>query len=429
MPNTGSIKYENISQNMSDGILIVGYDGTIRLENEIAADILEIDAEKLSGSTIASLMARSDKNDAFFQCLIDAVFTKQLVNEVIEYHTKEKTKYLRLVVSFLKSEEEDTGIIVVINDITELVELNKSNEELTNRLIRFVDQFVQLMITAIEKRSPYNANHTRNMVGYATKYLNTLEEAGKLGNPENRTPFLASVWLHDIGKLIIPLEIMDKPTRLGDSEKDVYYRIEMAILCERIRMLENPEETEDALEMIAKLEDASELILRVNKLGFLDDETYQKVIDVSKLKCLDSTGRKIPILDDYELESLCVRRGTLTDAERKVIQSHASYTRELLSQMEFDGIYENVPKWASQHHEYLDGTGYPDGIKAEDISWEVRILTIIDVYDALTADDRPYKPPVPPEKAFAILRSMADEGKIDKDILEEFIESNAWVKN
>ncbi len=194
-------------------------------------------------------------------------------------------------------------------------------------------------------------------------------------------------------------------------------------------MLENPEETEDALEMISKLENASELILRVNKLGFLDDETYQKVIDVSKLKCLDSTGRKIPILDDYELESLCVRRGTLTDAERKVIQSHASYTRELLSQMEFDGIYENVPKWASQHHEYLDGTGYPDGIKAEDISWEVRILTIIDVYDALTADDRPYKPPVPPEKAFAILRSMADEGKIDKDILEEFIESNAWVKN
>ncbi|MCR5543182.1 MAG: HD domain-containing protein [Eubacterium sp.] len=429
MPNTGSIKYENISQNMSDGILIVGYDGIIRLENEIAADILEIDAKKLTGNTIASLMAITDKNDDFFQCLIDAIFTKQVVNEVIEYHTKGKTKYLRLVVSFLKSEAENTGVIVVINDITELVELNKSNEELTNRLIRFVDQFVQLMITAIEKRSPYNANHTRNMVGYAIKFLNILEETGKLRNPENRTPFLASVWLHDIGKLIIPLEIMDKPTRLGDSEKDVYYRIELAILCERIRMLENPEETEDALEMIAKLEDASELILKVNKLGFLDDETYQKVIDVSKLKCLDSTGRKIPILDDYELESLCVRRGTLTDAERKVIQSHASYTRELLSQMEFDGIYENVPKWASQHHEYLDGTGYPDGIKAEDISWEVRILTIIDVYDALTADDRPYKPPVPPEKAFAILRSMADEGKIDRDILEEFIASNAWVKD
>ena len=151
MPNTGSIKYENISQNMSDGILIVGYDGIIRLENEIAADILEIDAKKLTGNTIASLMAITDKNDDFFQCLIDAIFTKQVVNEVIEYHTKGKTKYLRLVVSFLKSEAENTGVIVVINDITELVELNKSNEELTNRLIRFVDQFVQLMITAIEK--------------------------------------------------------------------------------------------------------------------------------------------------------------------------------------------------------------------------------------------------------------------------------------
>ena len=112
----------------------------------------------------------------------------------------------------------------------------------------------------------------------------------------------------------------------------------------------------------------------------------------------------------------------------RIMESHVSLTAKLLSKMEFRGDYRKVPGWAGGHHELLDGSGYPEHLKADAIPWETRLLTIIDVYEALTADDRPYKPPMPPEKAFAILHEMADSGKIDAAIVTSFYESGAWKK-
>ena len=94
--------------------------------------------------------------------------------------------------------------------------------------------------------------------------------------------------------------------------------------------------------------------------------------------------------------------------------------------MEFRGDYKKVPLWAAGHHELLDGSGYPERLSGEDIPWETRLITIIDIYDALTAEDRPYKPPMKPEKAFAVLDDMAEQGKIDKTILNSFRSSEAW---
>ena len=125
---------------------------------------------------------------------------------------------------------------------------------------------------------------------------------------------------------------------------------------------------------------------------------------------------------------MTIVRGTLTADEQKIVESHVTFTRALLSKMAFHGVYENVPQWAAGHHELLDGSGYPDKLTAESIPWETRLLTIVDVYDALTAEDRPYKPPLPPEKAFAILRDMAAQGKVDSNILESFFNSGAWKK-
>ena len=114
--------------------------------------------------------------------------------------------------------------------------------------------------------------------------------------------------------------------------------------------------------------------------------------------------------------------------KRREIERHVEYTGSLLSKMVFEGDYEPVPRWASMHHELLDGSGYPDHVSGDQIPPEVRLLTILDVYDALTAEDRPYKPPMPAEKAFAILQDMADHGKLDGALLAEFRESGAWKK-
>ena len=146
------------------------------------------------------------------------------------------------------------------------------------------------------------------------------------------------------------------------------------------------------------------------------------------MECLRSDGTPTTLLTDSELDSITVEKGTLTAEERRIVESHVELTEKLLSTVEFRGCFAPVPEWATGHHEYLDGTGYPKQLRGEEIPWETRLLTIIEIYDALTADDRPYKPPTPPEEAFSILREMAEGGKLDSEILESFHESGVWNK-
>jgi len=126
------------------------------------------------------------------------------------------------------------------------------------------------------------------------------------------------------------------------------------------------------------------------------------------------------------VEELLIRKGTLTDGERKVMQGHASATRRILSQVKFPQAFAMVPDWASEHHELLGVTGYPQKMSGDLIPREVRLLTILDIFEALTAKDRPYKKPMSVERSLEILYSMAKEGSIDKEILDLFAESEAW---
>ena len=135
-----------------------------------------------------------------------------------------------------------------------------------------------------------------------------------------------------------------------------------------------------------------------------------------------------PWITKEELEQLLIRKGTLTDKERKIMQDHVEMTRRMLEQMEFGEDYKDVVTFASQHHERLNGSGYPRGIRADETSREVRLLVIIDVFEALTARDRPYKNPMPEEKALGILYRMAENGEIDMEILRWFEASQAWTE-
>ena len=110
------------------------------------------------------------------------------------------------------------------------------------------------------------------------------------------------------------------------------------------------------------------------------------------------------------------------------MESHVVVTGRILSQVHFPRSYSRVPQWATAHHELLNGRGYPDHKTAADIPREVRLLTILDVFEALTARDRPYKKPMPTEKALAILDSMVQEGSLDEEVLSLFKESRAWEK-
>lgn len=463
--------FEQLLENLTDGIFLVGYDGHIRMENNVASHILDFGDEALAGKTIVDLISENSKNDAFFECITLAVFKKEKINDLVPYFRQDGERLLRLSVSPLRDREENIAALVTFSDVTELTDLGRKNEELNKKILDFLDRFVQVLIGAIDKRSHFNATHTKKMVAYITKYLDYLEREGRGVDPNKKGPILSSVWMHDVGKLVIPLNILEKPNRLAEKIKEVRHRAEVSIMHERIiiaactgvsdenadigkdedglldvlsestewinleesaRRLAKSDKLSDlakeAQERIKELEDALRFVEDVNDRGFIDEETQKRIEDISKIQCHTFSGEYIDFLDDYDVEALTVQKGNLTQAERQVVNSHVVETREILTALGFEGPFKDVPEWAGNHHEYLDGSGYPKGISGEQISWEARLLTIVDIYDALTAEDRPYKPPIPEDRAFDILRGMADDGKIDGDILKDFYESGAWKR-
>ena len=237
-----------------------------------------------------------------------------------------------------------------------------------------------------------------------------------------------SVRLHDIGKLITPLEIMDKKDRLADNYPRVMDRLDKIRLLIKIEYLQGMISETEKANCLQRVQEAKELIHTVNTIGFLTEELENRILDLATWTYMEEDGTKYPWITEDEKEKLLVRKGTLTEDERLIMQSHVEMTQRMLEQMEFGDEYKDVVTFASQHHERLDGSGYPRGIDADKICREVRLLVILDVFEALTARDRPYKKAMPVERAFGILYQMAEQREIDHGILEWFEESQAWVE-
>ena len=289
-----------------------------------------------------------------------------------------------------------------------------------------LNSFVRVMSTAIDARSPYNANHTRNMAKYAVKFVAWLKDSGLVEFDEAREKqFLMSVWLHDIGKLVVPLEVMDKENRLGPKITTVMNRFQVIGLQNEINYLNGSIDANEHDRRTEELRTTRELVEKADRAGFLSDDTLAAIHALKEVKANGAEG-ETPYITNGEINCLLVRKGTLTDEERQLMESHVIMTRRMLNEMSFPKSYRLITNWASSHHEYLNGSGYPDKLAGEAIPLEVRALTILDIYDALTAQDRPYKPSVPAEKAFAILTDMVTSGQIDGKLLELFKQSEAW---
>lgn len=348
-----------------------------------------------------------------------------------------------LVAPMLDNKDNCIGVLQLINgdfseDADKLIfafssfaAISLNNKLLTDEINNLFHSVVKMLVSAIDARSPYNANHTKSMARYGEKFLDyclSHDTSFKITEGE-KEPILMSIWLHDIGKLVIPLEIMDKPTRLGEAYYGLMRKLSIGILKEENEALKHPEDAANHLEKMEGLKNARESIKEINTVGFLTEEHKEKVEQLSHLKCLSEEGEEIDLLAPSEVEALSIVRGTLTDWERKIIESHVSYTRTMLNEMSFSKKYKSLNLFASSHHEFIDGSGYPDGLKGKEVPKEARLITIIDIFDALTAEDRPYKPPMPAEKAFFILEDMARNGKLDGGLLNLFIESKAWEKD
>ena len=166
----------------------------------------------------------------------------------------------------------------------------------------------------------------------------------------------------------------------------------------------------------------------MNAIGSLTDEDIERIQNLSSVTFTDENGTAQKLLTDEETAMLSIRQGTLTAQERSVMKEHVVSTWNILKNVRFPDQYAEVPKWASSHHELLNATGYFKGMQGKEIPREVRLMTILDIFEALTSKDRPYKHPVPLETTWSILDNMVHEGALDGEILSEFKESQAWER-
>lgn len=316
-----------------------------------------------------------------------------------------------------------------LENLTDVMgDMEKELIEHENQIEALLDSLVKALSIAIDDRSHYTGRHTQNMAKMAESFLDWMQANGNSWHYDEtkRRVFIMSVGLHDIGKLTVPLEIMDKSTRLGPGLQTVADRFARMKLIDRVEYLEGRISEADYETKVRETNDTLAFIEKTNSAGYLSDEDLERIKALADMTYTDENGVICNLLTEDEIKKLSIRKGTLTEEERSVMQSHATSTWHILKQVDFPAQYAYVPIWAASHHELLRGNGYPNGIGGEKIPKEVRLLTILDIFEALTAKDRPYKPSFPLEKAWSILDSMVKEGSLDGELLAEFKESRAW---
>ena len=312
---------------------------------------------------------------------------------------------------------------IVIRSLGSLAAIELTNIQYVQEIKEQLHSFVEAMATAIDERTPYNGSHTRKVAEYATvlaKKINEKHAKGEIEEyfDEDRLERLQlAALLHDIGKMIVPRSVMNRATRMDKDMATLEDRFALLQCYYEIDFLKGKITEEEYQEKEALLKDIVEFVHRIDNVGFLQQEDFDRVQEIATMFYEKEDGERIPYFTERERVCLSVRKGTLTDEDRKIMEGHVSMTAKILSKVHFNKNYADVPRWAAEHHEYLDGSGYPNHISGEQLDLETRILAIADIYDALTATDRPYKPPMPKAKACAILHSMASEGKLEERLV------------
>ena len=424
MNDSGSLMRDNIIHDMSEGVMTVSFDGVIQFVNPAAEMIFRRSAESMIGKNFATIFLWNEENDAFNQAIIDAVYHRTQQQNLVPYHNGREIRQIRVITSYLTDEQECIGFIVVLADITELADLKLKHAQQISDLL---DSLVRAFAKAVDERSHYTANHTKNMVSMAKAFLDWNRSTHVWDFDEDHEhAFLMSVWLHDIGKLAIPLDVLDKSTRFGARIQQIRDRFDKIRLLDRIAFLEGKICETEWKERAGKLQEKLDFLIRIDSAVKLspEDETFAEALE--KDTWVDENGERKPFLTETERESLHIRKGTLTREERELVQTHAEVTARILNEVSFPKGYDAIPVWASEHHELLDAHGYPNRLKESDICKEVRLLTILDIFEAMTASDRPYKKPFTVDQAFETLSRMAAKGSIDSEILQLFMASEAY---
>ena len=313
-----------------------------------------------------------------------------------------------------------------------------SNMRLVQETEALFESFVQVMATAIDERSPYTGGHIRR-VAELTMAMAHAVNASKTGyfaeiefDEEELEELRLAAWMHDIGKITTPEWVIDKPTKLTTLfDRIELLRMRFALIRKdlELRIACGELEPEEGQRRIREVDGEFEFIARANLPGEFMADADLEYIEKIAAKTFVLNGEEQNYLTVNELENLSIRKGSLTDAERQKINDHASMSIKMLEQIPFPRKLKQVPAIAGAHHEKLDGTGYPQGLQGDEISLQARILALVDIFESLTADDRPYRTEsLTRELVLQILQDMVDANHIDREVHEVFKSANLFDK-
>lgn len=356
------------------------------------------------------------------------------------------------VLQLLNATDAETGEAVpfgkddqrVVEALASQAAVALDNQQLLHAQKKLLESFIQMIAAAIDAKSPYTGAHCER-VPVLTEMLTRAvceEESGPFKGfdltEEEWYELRIASWLHDCGKVTTPVHVMDKATKLEtiyDRIDTIRTRFEVLKRDARIAYLEavaSGESQADAKQRYEEEVDALvtglELLERSNVGGeYLPPETQEQIRELAKRSVVIAGERK-PLLDEEETDNLCISRGTLTDEERLVINGHMVQTIRMLEALPFPRTLSRVPEYAGGHHERMNGKGYPKGIYAEDMSVPARIMAIADVFEALTAGDRPYKPGKKLSETMRIMAAMKRDNHLDPDLLDIFVRSGVYMQ-
>ena len=310
-----------------------------------------------------------------------------------------------------------------------------------NRMLKQIEhqfeEFVRASVTAIESRDPATSGHSFRVAAMCVRLAEAINsvQSGQFArihfSDTQIKEFEFAGLLHDFGKVYLDPNIFLKSKKLFEKDFN-YLLLRLKYLYRSLELqYEEKQDHETLNKKLALIKEIMGTITELNEPKVRQDnpeEIIQHILENGDLlNAVDLSGEPIPLLTDFEITNLNIRKGSLNDEERKIIESHVEHTYAFVSKIPWPDEYRNIPEIALRHHEKLDGSGYPKRVKGkESIPIQSRIIVITDIFDALMASDRPYKTSIPLDRVLDILTEEAEDGKLDIDLVELFIENRTW---